>query len=189
MNIVTIIMIAIGLAMDCFAVSITRGATIKTLKINNALKIGLFFGLFQAIMPLIGWLAGLGLKEFISDIDHWIAFGLLSFIGCKMIYESFKMDTKEKEGDPLNITVLVMLSVATSIDALAVGVTFAFLRVFITSALLIIGVVTFLFSFTGSYIGHKLGHFFENRIEIIGGLILIGIGTKILIGHLNTAIW
>jgi len=180
----TIIAIAFGLAMDAFAVSITSGITIKNLRINNALKIALFFGLFQAIMPVIGWLAGLSLKDFISEIDHWIAFGLLSFIGCKMIYESITLQSNEKQIDPLNVYVLLMLSVATSIDALAVGVSFAFLKVSIVTPVVIIGTVTFLLSYLGVYIGDRIGHFFENKIEIAGGLLLIGIGLKILIESL-----
>ncbi|MBW2554968.1 MAG: manganese efflux pump [Deltaproteobacteria bacterium] len=184
MDAITIIAIAFGLAMDAFAVSITSGITIKNLKINNALKIALFFGLFQAIMPLVGWLAGLSLKDFISEIDHWIAFGLLSFIGCKMIYESITVQSNEKQIDPLNVYVLLMLSVATSIDALAVGVSFAFLKVSIVTPVIIIGTVTFLLSYLGVYIGDRIGHFFENKIEIAGGLLLIGIGLKILIESL-----
>ncbi|MCK5421083.1 MAG: manganese efflux pump, partial [Deltaproteobacteria bacterium] len=117
MDIVSIVIIAVGLAMDAFAVSITSGITIKRLHINHALKIALFFGLFQAFMPIIGWLAGLSLRDYISAIDHWIAFGLLSFIGCKMIYESITVQSNKKEINPLNVYVLLVLSVATSIDA------------------------------------------------------------------------
>ena len=181
MDAMTIIAIAFGLAMDAFAVSITSGITIKRLKINNALKIALFFGLFQAIMPLVGWLAGLSLKDFISEIDHWIAFGLLSFIGCKMIYESITVQSSKKEINPLNVYVLLVLSVATSIDALAVGISFAFLKVSIVTPVIIIGTVTFLLSYLGVYIGDRIGHFFENKIEIAGGILLIGIGIKILV--------
>ena len=184
MSILTIIFIAFGLAMDAFAVSITSGITIKGLKFNNALKIAIFFGAFQAIMPLIGWLAGLGLKDFISGIDHWIAFGILSFIGCKMIYESIRIKSYEKEINPLNVYVLLMLSIATSIDALAIGVSFAFIKIFIVTPAIIIGIVTFLLSFLGIFIGNRFGHFFENKIEIAGGIILIVIGTKILLEHL-----
>ena len=185
MDIISIIFIAFGLAMDAFAVSITSGLTIKSLKINNALKIAVFFGLFQAIMPLIGWLAGLSFRDFISGVDHWIAFGLLSIIGCKMIYESSKMDLNEKKIDPLNIYVLFILSIATSIDALAVGLSLSFLNVSIALPAIIIGIVTFLLSIFGVYFGNRFGHYFERKIEIIGGLILIGIGIKILIEHLT----
>ena len=183
MDIISIIFIAFGLAMDAFAVSITSGLTIKQLRINDALKIAIFFGLFQAIMPLIGWSAGLGFRDFISSIDHWIAFGLLSLIGCKMIYESSKMGINDKKKDPLNVYVLLMLSIATSIDALAVGLSLSFLKVSIALPAIIIGVVTFLLSLFGVYFGNRFGHYFENKIEIIGGLILIGIGIRILINH------
>ena len=181
MDIISIVIIAVGLAMDAFAVSITSGITIKSLRINNALKIALFFGLFQAVMPIVGWLAGLSLRDYISAIDHWIAFGLLSFIGCKMIYESITVQSSKKEINPLNVYVLLVLSVATSIDALAVGVSFAFLKVSIVTPVITIGAITFLLSYLGVYIGDRIGHFFENKIEIAGGLLLIGIGIKILV--------
>src|SRR4030042_5960615 len=128
MDIIQILLIAIGLAMDALAVSITYGITIKQQKINNALKIGLSFGSFQAFMPLIGWLAGLSLRDLISGVDHWIAFGLLSLIGCKMIYESTKI-RDDKGIRSLNVFILLLLSIATSIDALAVGLSFAFLKI------------------------------------------------------------
>lgn len=134
-------------------------------------------------MPIMGWLAGVSLRSFISDIDHWIAFGLLGFIGSKMIYESFKLETNEKS-NPLDISVIIILSIATSIDALAVGITFAFINVSIVTPVLVIGIVTFLVSFLGVFIGEKGGHFFEKKIEIAGGIILIAIGIKILIEHL-----
>jgi len=156
MDIISIVLIAVGLAMDAFAVSITSGITIKSLRINNALKIAIFFGLFQAVMPVIGWLAGLSLRDYISAIDHWIAFGLLSFIGCKMIYESIAIQSSKKEINPLNVYVLLVLSVATSIDALAVGVSFAFLKVSIVTPVIIIGTVTFFLSYLGVYIGDRI---------------------------------
>jgi len=183
MDITSIVLIAFGLAMDAFAVSITSGITIKQLKINSVMKIALFFGFFQAIMPIVGWLAGLSLRNFISEIDHWIAFGLLSFIGCKMIYESITIQSSEKEINPLNVYVLLVLSVATSIDALAVGLSFAILKISIVTPVVIIGTITFALSFLGVFIGNRIGHFFENKIEIAGGLLLIGIGIKILVEH------
>jgi putative Mn2+ efflux pump MntP len=185
MDLITVTFIAFGLAMDAFAVSITSGITIKQLRIRNALKIAMFFGAFQAIMPIVGWLAGLSLRDFISGVDHWIAFGLLSLIGCKMIYESIKMESSQKVINPLNIYVLLMLSVATSIDALAVGVSFAFLKVSIITPVIVIGIVTFVLSLLGVFVGDKFGRFFEKKIEIVGGLILIGIGIKILVEHLG----
>ena len=184
MNIVSIIFIAFGLAMDAFAVSVFSGITIKNLKIKNAFKIALFFGLFQAFMPIIGWLSGVSLKNYISGIDHWIAFTILFVIGIKMIYESFKIKPDDKKINPLAVYTLLILSVATSIDALAVGISFAFLKIAIITPVIVIGVITFLLSFIGVLIGDKGGHFFENRIEIAGGIILIGIGTKILLEHL-----
>jgi putative Mn2+ efflux pump MntP len=184
MEIVTIIFIAFGLAMDALAVSIANAIATKTLRIHNALKMATFFGSFQAFMPLIGWLAGLSLKDFISGFDHWVAFWLLSLIGCKMIYESTKTESRRKENMPLNIYVLLMLSVATSIDALAAGVSFALLKIFIVTPIMLIGTITFLLSFLGASIGNRLGRFFENKIEIAGGIVLISIGIKILIEHL-----
>ncbi|MDT8316523.1 MAG: manganese efflux pump MntP family protein [bacterium] len=183
MNTLTIFVIALGLAMDAFAVSITSGIAIKRLRIRYALRIAFFFGAFQALMPIIGWFAGLGMRDLISAIDHWIAFILLLIVGCKMIYESTVMDEEKDERDPLNLYVLIVLSVATSIDALAVGLSLSFINVAIIAPAAIIGVITFLLSFLGVYIGDRFGHFFESRIEILGGLILIGIGTRILIEH------
>lgn len=185
MGTAALLFIAVGLAMDAFAVSIASGLAIKQLKIRHALRIGLFFGLFQALMPVVGWLAGLSLRSLIENIDHWIAFGLLSFIGCRMIRESFRMEQdKEKLHDPLNVYVLLTLSVATSIDALAAGVSFAFLNISIAAPVIMIGIVTFLFSCAGVYIGDRAGHFFERKIEILGGIILICIGIIILVKHL-----
>lgn len=184
MDMITIILIALALAMDALAVSITSGTTIKHSRINKALKISIFFGSFQAVMPFIGWLAGFRLRDFISNVDHWIAFGLLSLIGCRMIYESTKLESSEKKINFLKVYVLLTLSVATSIDALAVGISFAFLNIYIATPIIIIGIITFLLSFLGVFVGSRFGHFFENRIEIVAGLILIGIGIKILVEHL-----
>ncbi len=184
MDILTMVLIAIGLAMDSLAVSITSGLAMRELKISKALKIAILFGLFQALMPVVGWLAGLSLTDLISSIDHWIAFALLSLIGCKMIYESVRLESREKVIDPTNVYLLLMLSIATSIDALAVGITFAFLEVSIVTPIIIIGVVTFLLSLLGVFVGNKFGHLFEKKIGIAGGLILIGIGIRILIEHL-----
>lgn len=184
MQIYSIFFIAAGLAMDAFAVSITSGVTIKHLKMRKAFTIAIFFGLFQAIMPVIGWLSGMALRDFISDIDHWIAFALLCIIGLKIIYESFRFESDKKTIDPLNTYVLFILSVATSIDALAIGISLSFLGISIALPAIVIGLVTFLFSFIGVYMGNKVGHFFEKKIEMFGGIILIGIGIKILIDHL-----
>lgn len=184
MDIFAIFFIALGLAMDCFAVSVTSGLTIKKVKVLNALSIAFSFGSFQAIMPIIGWLAGVSIVHFISDFDHWLAFILLCIIGGRMIYESTKLEANENKMDPLNIYMLLMLSIATSIDALAVGLSLSFLRISIVLPSIVIGIVTFVISFFGVYVGGRIGHFFEQKIEMVGGLILIGIGIKILIGHL-----
>ena len=184
MELVSIIIIAIGLAMDAFAVSIVSGAAYKQLKLRHTLRIALFFGGFQALMPLLGSLAGLSIKEYIAGFDHWIAFGLLSAVGAKMIYESFKIGTAGQNFDPSNISTLLILSVATSIDALAVGITLSLITSSIITAVIIIGSVTFILSYFGVSVGRKIGHFFESKIEALGGLFLIALGLKILIRHL-----
>jgi putative Mn2+ efflux pump MntP len=185
MKILTILFIAVGLAMDAFAVSVVTGSLYKECKACHALRMALFFGGFQALMPIIGYLAGLGLMEYIAASDHWIAFGLLLFVGGKMIYESFQIEAAERNRDPSNLLVLLALSVATSIDALAVGITLSLLRTPVLLAVSIIGLVTFGLSYAGVYLGKRFGHFFESKIEIVGGLILIAIGLKILIEHLT----
>ena len=184
MELIAILIIAVGLAMDTFAVSIVSGATYRQLKIKYALRMAVFFGGFQAVMPLIGSLAGLVARELIAGYDHWVAFGLLSAVGCRMIYESFKIKTAKGNFDPSNILVLLALSVATSIDALAIGVTLSLLKISIITAVVIIGAVTFILSCAGVFIGKKFGHFFENKIEAVGGIILIALGVKIVVEHL-----
>ena len=184
MGLITITIIAVGLAMDAFAVSIVSGSVYRQLKVKHALRMAIFFGAFQAFMPLVGSLAGLSFRAYIADYDHWIAFGLLSAIGGKMIYESFKIKSVEQNSNPANILVLLVLSVATSIDALTIGITLSLLTASIALAVTIIGLTTFVLSYLGVFIGKKFGHFFENRIEALGGLILIGLGVKILCGHL-----
>ncbi|MGC9325578.1 MAG: manganese efflux pump MntP family protein [Desulfomonilia bacterium] len=184
MDLFTIVFIAIGLAMDAFAVSITSGATMGKLGIRHAFRIALFFGGFQALMPVIGYLSGLSVRHYLEEIDHWIAFGLLLGIGCKMIYESVFLDDAEKKPDPTNLIVLIGLSVATSIDALAVGISLSLIKIEIIVPAVIIGLITFSLSLLGIYLGKQLGHLFERKIEVLGGLILIGIGVKILLEHL-----
>lgn len=184
-DILPIILISLGLAMDAFAVSITNGITIQCLRLKHALKIAIFFGGFQALMPLIGWLAGIGLKQYVESFDHWIAFALLLFIGAKMIYEAIWIDEVEKKCDPLNLVVLLGLAIATSIDAMAVGVTFAFLHIAIVTPAIIIGVITFALSLAGVFIGNRLGDRLGSKMEVLGGIILIGMGTKILLSHLG----
>ena len=189
MAILEILLIALGLSMDAFAVALASGATMKRLHLPNALKMALFFGGFQALMPVVGWAAGLSMKDFISGWDHWIAFGLLLAVGGKMIYEAFKIKEEEECGGPKTCPVdtgtLTVLAIATSIDALAVGLTFSLLQLSIIGPVLVIGVVTFLMSVAGVKIGSAGGHFFEHKMEAAGGFILIAIGLKILLGHLG----
>ena len=181
---ITIILIAIALAMDSFSASITRGFAINNpCPIIEALKTGFFFGLFQAAMPLIGWFAGVSITDFISGFDHWIAFGLLFFIGLRMIYESISRDAKQVVSSS-SFKVLLILSVATSIDALAVGLSLSFIEASIIIPAIIIGIITFFFSFLGVLIGKKSGRYFE-KIGVLGGVILVAIGIRILIEHLG----
>jgi len=180
-----ILLLAFGLALDAFAVSVTCGILAIHPRLSHALRIGALFGVFQAIMPLLGWQAGSLLGEFVTDIDHWVAFALLSLVGVHMIYESVTSVHGHGQFDPTNIHVLLVLSVATSIDALAAGISFAFFDVAILHTVLVIGIVTFCLSFTGYYLGDRIGHFFEKRIRILGGIILISIGVKILVEHLR----
>jgi manganese efflux pump family protein len=178
-----VIAIAVGLAMDTFAVSIVTGAAYKQLHIRHTLRMAGFFGGFQALMPVVGCLAGLTVRQYVSNYDHWIAFGILAAVGLKMIYESFKIKEERKPPNPENLAVVLVLAVATSIDALAVGITLSLITNAIAMAVIIIGVVTFGLSFAGVYIGKKFGHFFESGIEAIGGLVLIGLGIKIVLQH------
>jgi putative Mn2+ efflux pump MntP len=155
------------------------------LHIGHALRLALFFGGFQALMPLLGWALGMTLEVYIASYDHWIAFILLMLIGGKMIYETFELKAVEdKPKDPSSIVVLLVLSIATSIDALVVGITLTLVTQSIFEAVAIIGVITFGICYLGWEIGKRVGHFFENKIEIVGGLVLIGIGLKILVSHL-----
>lgn len=185
MELTTIIVIAAGLSMDAFAVSITSGLGMEKFRLRSALRIALFFGGFQALMPVIGYFAGLTIRSFISSFDHWIAFGLLMFVGARMIYESLSNHTDEEKMNTEDLSTLVMLAIATSIDALAVGLSLSFLEVDIALPAAIIGIVTFALSFLGVLIGRRASRALGSRVEILGGLILIGIGFKILIDHLS----
>ncbi len=175
--------VAFALAMDAFAVSVASGVVIKKGKVAHAVRLALFFGGFQALMPLIGWLAGKEVVRSMSGLDHWIAFGLLTLIGCKMIYEAFKLEPEEKLARSFGMAALFVLAVATSLDALAVGLSLALVKVAIITPIIIIGAVTFVLSLVGVWLGDRFGHLFESKIEIVGGLILIGIGAKILLEH------
>jgi putative Mn2+ efflux pump MntP len=183
MSFLTNFLLALGLSMDAFAVSMSSGTTIRPFRLKDALKLAFFFGGFQALMPVLGWLGGSAISGFISDYAPWIAFGLLVFIGGKMIYEALYGDPEGKLNS-LNYSVLLVLSIATSIDALAVGISFAFINTPILEPAIIIGCVTFFVSLCGAILGYRIGHFFEHEVEIIGGLILIGLGGKILAEHL-----
>ncbi|AFZ07943.1 UPF0059 membrane protein yebN [Oscillatoria nigro-viridis PCC 7112] len=187
MDAATTILLSLGLAADAFAVAVSSGLAIKHMKVNKALKIALFFGGFQALMPVLGWFFGLSFSFLITPIDHWIAFGLLSFIGGKMIYESLQTEEGEKKFNPLDTGTLITLSVATSIDALAVGIGFAVLKTAIGPVASAIGFITFFVVFAGVFIGHKCGNLFGNKIELLGGVILIAIGSNILFSHLTEA--
>lgn len=185
MGLIKLIFIAIGLAMDAFTVAIAKGISLKKATEAQAAKVALFFGGFQALMPFLGWLFGLSFEKYIKAFDHWIALILLGAIGGKMLYESFKEDDNEEkeDNDPLNSKSLIILAIATSIDALAVGVTMAFLDVNIVLAVILIGVITFIISFSGVIIGNKVGEYLKNYAEIVGGIILILIGISIFLEH------
>lgn len=184
MGILELILIAIGLGMDAFAVSICKGISMSKMNWKKAIIIGLYFGIFQALMPVIGFTLGKTFENLVTSIDHWIAFGLLLIIGIKMIIDAFKEDNISVN-DSINWKVMVILAIATSIDALAVGITFAFLQVNLLLAVSIIGIITFILCVIGTKIGNNFGNKFENKAEILGGIVLIFIGVKILLEHLN----
>jgi putative Mn2+ efflux pump MntP len=183
MELVNISLISVGLAADACAVSLSSGLVIKHIKLNKALKIALAFGIFQGIMPVIGWLIGWGFRELITQIDHWIAFFLLIAIGSKMIYEACQEETTTKF-NPLDNYTLLGLAIATSIDALAVGLSLSVLKTSILSAAAVIGTITFCLSLISVYLGHKWGNLCQFKLELIGGVILIVIGIRILTSHL-----
>ena len=184
MSVLEIVLIGFGLAMDAFAVSVCKGISVKNINCKKTIKIALYFSIFQAIMPLIGFLLGNSFSSIVERIDHWVAFILLSVIGLNMIKESFD-DEDEKNNDSIDFKTMFLLGLATSIDALAVGITFAFLKTNIFFAIIIIGIITFLLCIVGVKIGKKFGNKFKNKAEILGGVILILIGLKILLEHLK----
>ncbi len=184
MSTITLLIISISLAMDCFAISFASGLIVKKIRLIHAVRIAFFFGLFQAGMPIIGWTLGTGLKNYIQDFDHWIAFILLSYIGLKMVYESIKEDADDVQFNPLLWKTLLTLSVATSIDALIIGFSFAVLDVNLFYAVSLIGIITFILSMIGLYLGIKFGNKIKLPMETIGGIVLYVIGAKILIEHL-----
>lgn len=184
MGIIEILLISIGLGMDSFAVSVCKGLSMKKMDWKKAIVIGLYFGGFQALMPVIGYFLGKGFENTIASIDHWVAFILLGFIGIKMIKDALKKES-ENSNDKVDFKTMIVLAIATSIDALAVGITFAFLNVNIVQAVSIIGIVAFVLSMLGVKIGNIFGDKYEKKAELIGGIILILMGLKILLEHLN----
>ncbi len=184
MSLLSLFLLALGLSMDAFAVSICKGLALKKSTLKNACIVGLWFGGFQALMPAAGYLLGTQFQKYIKAVDHWIAFFLLGFIGISMIREALSPEEEQTDAS-LDAQTMFLLAVATSIDALAVGVTFAFLKVDILSAVLFIGCITFLLSAVGLKVGSVFGIKYKSKAEIAGGLILIFIGCKILLEHLG----
>ncbi len=183
MSLIELFILALGLSMDAFAVSVCKGLSVKQLRLRHALITGLYFGGFQALMPLIGYFLGTQFQSLITDIDHWIAFVLLVLIGINMIRES--RGESEKLDASFGFKVMLPLAIATSIDALAVGVTFAFLQVQIVAAVSLIGITTFILSAVGVKIGNVFGAKYKSRAELLGGVVLILMGLKILLEHLG----
>jgi len=184
MSFLELFFIAIGLSMDCFAVSLSFGSQ-KNLTRKDILRFSFFFALFQALMPVIGWLVGSSVNYYLSRVDHWIAFGILSLIGLKMIFESFKGEDEKRTVDIREWKVLLTLSLATSIDALMTGVSLGFVKVNILLAAVTIALVTFLNSLAGAFVGERSIHISPRLAEVLGGLVLIGIGVKIVLEHLS----
>ena len=182
MGIAELVIIAVGLSMDAFAVSIGKGLSLKQIKLRHVLSVGLWFGGFQALMPLIGYLLGATFTAVVSDFDHWIAFFLLGIIGFNMIRDSFSKE-EEKHDDDFSFRTMFMLAVATSIDALAVGVSFAFLSVDLWISVALIGLITFAFSAVGLKIGNIFGNKYKSKAEFTGGVVLVLMGVKILVEH------
>ena len=181
----SVLLIAFGLSADCFAVALSGSIAMRTLSFLQVFRASIAFGVFQALMPVLGWLVGRTIAELISDYDHWLAFTLLTFIGSKMIWESFhSRNDRSKNTDVTKGFLLLTLSVATSIDALAVGLTFAFMKINIALASSTIGIVAFMVSTIGFLIGKKVGSLVGRRAETIGGVVLIGIGLRILLEHI-----
>jgi len=186
MSLFLLFLLAVGLSVDSFAVSISCGLIVNNITFRKAIRIAASLALFQAVMPLIGWFIGRKIAFLIKDFDHWVAFGLLFIIGAKMIYESFKSDDIDQKMNPLELKVLLWLSFATSIDALIVGVSFSVTDLNLWLTTLIIGMVTGIISMLGMLFGKTIGYVFGKRMEILGGLVLIFIGVKILMEHLNS---
>lgn len=184
MGAIEILLISIGLAMDAFAVSVCKGLAMKKMSWKKAIIIGLYFGAFQAIMPTIGFSLGTAFERFITNVDHWVAFILLVGIGINMVKEAFDKESENKS-DNVDVKTMLVLSIATSIDALAIGITFACLKIHIVMPVITIGLITFIISVIGVKIGNRFGNKYEKKAEIMGGVILILLGIKILLEHLG----
>lgn len=185
MSFLDIFLIGVALSMDAFAVSICKGLSVKKAGVKHVLTVGVYFGGFQALMPMLGFLLGYKFESFITNIDHWIAFVLLAIIGGNMIREALGKDEDDKENDDFSFKAMLPLAVATSIDALAVGISFAFLGVDIVTAALLIGATTFVLSGVGIFVGNIFGSKYKSKAELAGGIVLILIGAKILLEHLG----
>ena len=184
MGVLELLLLSVGLAMDAFAVSVCKGISMKKMNWKKAIIIGLYFGGFQALMPTIGYFLGAAFQSLITSIDHWIAFILLGIIGGGMIKESFG-DEEENRNDDVSFKTMIVLAIATSIDALAIGITFAFLNVNLVLAISLIGIITFILSVFGTKIGNRFGDKYEKKAEFLGGVILVLLGIKILLEHLG----
>ena len=188
MTFIEILLIGVGLSMDAFAVALSKGLSMRKLNMKAGILIAVFFGFFQAFMPFVGWLVCRNFEKYITRVDHWIVFVLLGFIGIKMIVDAIKeskKEEKEEKDGQIRIGELFLLAIATSIDALAVGISFAFLNINIWSSITIIGITTLILSFIGVLIGCKFGARFQTKAQIAGGIILILVGVKILLEHLG----
>ncbi len=184
MSLWELIVIAVGLSMDAFSVSVCKGLSVSKVEAKHVLSCGLFFGIFQALMPTIGYFIGSAFSSYVEKFDHWIAFILLLYIGLNMIKEAKQPDDEDKKDADFSFKTMLLLAIATSIDALTIGISFAFLNVDLFASVMSIGFTTFLISSVGVLLGHKIGEKFSNKAEILGGIVLIALGTKILIEHL-----
>ncbi len=184
MDIFAVLLIAVGLAMDAFAVSLGIGTTERSTNPRARFRLAFHFGLFQFMMPIIGWVAGSTISRWIAPVDHWIAFGLLAYVGINMIRSGLNPEKESYTRDPSRGRTLIVLAIATSIDALAVGLSLAMLEIAIITPSIVIGVVTYSLSMVGLFAGNKLGEKFGKRMEVVGGVILIGIGLRVLITHI-----
>ena len=182
---VEIFLIAVSLALDAFAVSVSSGISIPGFGVKQAARMGLWFGAFQFMMPVAGWLLGSSVSQYIETVDHWVAFALLAVIGGRMAWGSLRGGEEDEAPADLSARRLCLLAIATSIDALAVGVSMAFMNVPVLASAVVIGMVAFVLSLVGGLVGKRLGGLFQRRAELVGGLVLIAIGVKILIEHLS----